>query len=214
MRTTGNKSGKSQGKAGFLDGQMLIAMPAMSDDRFNRSVVYVCAHSAEGAMGIVINKPAADLNFSDLLVQLDIIPEAERIRLPQRGHYWRTISSAADGEWPLDERYRPRMAFPVRAGWLRAVLAGHARVARGLGIAAPILVLLSMGSANGLLWSEEMRRTDAVLDVNTISARALTLGRTVTVERIEGALHDVFLSPAPIRADAYKRLLRWLRAYG
>jgi len=136
------------------------------------------------------------------------------LRLPERGHYWRTISSAADGEWPLDERYRPRMAFPVRAGWLKAVLAGHARVARGLGIDAPVLVLLSKGSANGLLWSEEMRRTDAVLDVNTISARALGLGRTVTVERIDGALHDVFLSPGPVRADAYARLSRWLRAYG
>jgi putative transcriptional regulator len=69
---------------GFLDGQMLLAMPGMLDERFSRSVIYVCAHSAEGAMGIVINKAAADLNFSDLLVQLDIIPEAERIRLPQR----------------------------------------------------------------------------------------------------------------------------------
>ena len=136
------------------------------------------------------------------------------LRLPERGHYWRTISSAADGEWPLDERYRPRLAFPVRAGWLRAVLAGQARVARGLAIEAPVLVLLSKGSANGLLWSEKMRRTDAVLDVNTISARALTLGRTVTVERIDGALHDVFLSPEPIRADAYVRLARWLRGYG
>jgi len=106
------------------------------------------------------------------------------------------------------------MAFPVRAGWLRAVLAGHARVARGLEIEAPILVLLSKGSANGLLWSEEMRRTDAVLDVNIIGTRALTLGRTVTIERIDGALHDVFLSPEPIRTDAYSRLARWLRAYG
>jgi len=136
------------------------------------------------------------------------------LRLPQRGHYWRTISSAADGEWPLDERYRPRMAFPVRAGWLRAVLAGHARVARGLGIQVPILVLLSAGSANGLFWSEDMRRTDAVLDVAIIGARALTLGTTVTVERIDGALHDVFLSPEAIRTDAYARLARWLRAYG
>jgi alpha-beta hydrolase superfamily lysophospholipase len=136
------------------------------------------------------------------------------LRLPQRGHYWRTISSAADGEWPVDERYRPRMAFPVRAGWLRAVLAGHARVARGLGIQVPILVLLSAGSANGLFWSEDMRRTDAVLDVAIIGARALTLGTTVTVERIDGALHDVFLSPKAIRTDAYARLARWLRAYG
>ncbi len=140
-------------------------------------------------------------------------PEAV-LRLPERGFYWRTISSSADGEWSLDDRYRPPMAFPVRAGWLSAVLAGHTKVARGLNIEVPILVLLSRGSANGLFWSEEMRRTDAVLDVNVIAARALTLGRTVTVERIDGALHDVFLSPAAVRADAYARLSRWLRAYG
>ncbi|WP_461190243.1 alpha/beta hydrolase [Arthrobacter sp. Z4-13] len=140
-------------------------------------------------------------------------PEAV-LRLPERGFYWRTISNSADGEWALDDRYRPPMAFPVRAGWLSAVLAGHNRVARGLNIEVPILVMLSRGSANGLFWSEEMRRTDAVLDVNVIAARALTLGRTVTVERIEGALHDVFLSPAAVRADAYARLARWLRAYG
>ena len=69
---------------GFLDGQMLLAMPGMPDERFSRTVIYLCAHSAEGAMGIVINKPAADLNFPDLLVQLEIIPEADRIRLPHR----------------------------------------------------------------------------------------------------------------------------------
>jgi putative transcriptional regulator len=67
---------------GYLDGQVLIAMPGMSDERFVRSVIFVCAHSAEGAMGIVLNRPAADLSLPDLLVQLDIVPEAERIRLP------------------------------------------------------------------------------------------------------------------------------------
>jgi putative transcriptional regulator len=68
---------------GYLDGQILVAMPGMSDERFARSIIYICAHSAEGAMGIVLNRPASDLNFSDLLVQLDIVPETERIRLPQ-----------------------------------------------------------------------------------------------------------------------------------
>jgi putative transcriptional regulator len=71
-------------KPGFLDGQLLVAMPTMGDERFARTVIYMCAHSAEGAMGIVVNKPAADLNFPDLLVQLDIIPDGERIRLPRR----------------------------------------------------------------------------------------------------------------------------------
>jgi putative transcriptional regulator len=58
---------------GFLDGHLLMAMPSMSDKRFARSVVYVCAHSAEGAMGIVINKLAPEVSFRDLLVQLEIV---------------------------------------------------------------------------------------------------------------------------------------------
>jgi len=69
---------------GYLDGQMLIAMPAMSDERFARSVIYVCAHSSEGAMGIVVNQPAKNVKFPDLLVQLEVIPEDERIQLPRR----------------------------------------------------------------------------------------------------------------------------------
>jgi putative transcriptional regulator len=67
---------------GYLDGQMLIAMPAMNDERFARAVIYVCAHSSEGAMGIIVNHPAQNIRFPDLLVQLEVIPEAERIQLP------------------------------------------------------------------------------------------------------------------------------------
>ncbi len=75
---------QSSRRRGFLDGQMLIAMPAMLDDRFARSVIYVCAHSAEGAMGIIVNHPAPNINFSDLLVKLNIVPSADLIRLPTK----------------------------------------------------------------------------------------------------------------------------------
>jgi putative transcriptional regulator len=76
------KTANTSSARGYLDGQMLIAMPAMSDERFSRSVIYVCAHSTEGAMGIVVNQPAANIKFPDLLVQLEVIPAAERIQLP------------------------------------------------------------------------------------------------------------------------------------
>lgn len=66
---------------GFLDDQFLIAMPGMKDDRFARSVIYVCAHSEEGAMGLIINQ-AQQMRFPDLLVQLGIMDEQEAIRLP------------------------------------------------------------------------------------------------------------------------------------
>lgn len=55
-----------------LSGKLLIAMPGMGDPRFDRSVIYMCAHSPEGAMGLIINKPAPQLSFSDLLQQLGI----------------------------------------------------------------------------------------------------------------------------------------------
>src|SRR5919201_2360408 len=69
-------------KRGYLDGQMLIAMPTMGDERFARSVIYVCAHSTEGAMGIVVNHPAPNVSFPDLLVQLEVIPATDLIQLP------------------------------------------------------------------------------------------------------------------------------------
>jgi putative transcriptional regulator len=68
----------------YLDGQFLVAMPGMMNESFARSVIYICAHSAEGAMGIVLNRPAANVNMPVLLVQLEIVPELERIRLPQQ----------------------------------------------------------------------------------------------------------------------------------
>ena len=75
-------SSKPKGASEYLDGQFLLAMPGMSDERFTRSVVYLCAHSDEGAMGIVINRRAQSLNFSELLIQLDVIKPDEAIRLP------------------------------------------------------------------------------------------------------------------------------------
>ena len=68
----------------YLDSQVLVAMPGMLDERFARSVIYVCAHSPEGAMGIMLNRPAANVNVPDLLVQLEILAEPDRIALPQR----------------------------------------------------------------------------------------------------------------------------------
>jgi len=66
-----------------LSGKLLLAMPGMGDPRFDRAVIYLCAHSEDGAMGLIINKPAPDLNLSALLEQLKIEPpqEAATIRV-------------------------------------------------------------------------------------------------------------------------------------
>src|SRR4029079_4087437 len=87
-RPAGSTTGKVAGmgdnssRQSYLDGQLLIAMPVMGDPRFERSVLYMCAHSADGAMGIMINRPAGSIDFSDLLVQLNIINKDDQIKLP------------------------------------------------------------------------------------------------------------------------------------
>lgn len=147
------------------------------------------------------------------LVQLADLRPLMRMRVPERSFYWRGISREAYGEWAVDKKLRPPHAFPVRAGWMRAILAAQQEVARGLKLPMPILVLLSSRSMLGPVWNDQMLQADVVLDVRSLALRTLSLGNSVTLERIDGALHEVLLSRQPVRADAYARLEHWLRGY-
>ncbi len=67
-----SKSVESQNGESFLEGKLLIAMPGMPDPRFEKSVIFMCSHSAEGAMGLIINKPIGGLSFHELVDKLGI----------------------------------------------------------------------------------------------------------------------------------------------
>jgi len=97
---------------GFLTGKLLIAMPALTSGPFAQSVVYVCVHTPEGAMGIVLNQPLEAPSFDDLLRQLDITPAppARRIRLcaggpvdNARGFVLHTADWTGDGSLRVDD---------------------------------------------------------------------------------------------------------------
>lgn len=76
------RSKKHSESDGYLDGQLLVAMPAMSDKRFAKAVIYICAHSQEGAMGLIINQRASHISFTDLLDRLSIAPKAAEDGFP------------------------------------------------------------------------------------------------------------------------------------
>lgn len=65
-------AGSTKTHAGYLTGHLLVAMPSMTDPRFQRAVIYMCLHNAEGAMGLVINRLVDSLTFDELLEQLDL----------------------------------------------------------------------------------------------------------------------------------------------
>jgi putative transcriptional regulator len=76
----------------YLTGQLLIAMPGMPDPRFQRTVIYICAHNAEGAMGLVVNRLFGAITFRDLLQQLEI-EFADRMVADVRVHFGGPVES-------------------------------------------------------------------------------------------------------------------------
>lgn len=169
---------------------------------------------------LVLNSPWLDLHGGPLARALGPVIKTLGGQRPtatippsDANFYSRTIHASEGGEWDYDRRFKSAAEALIRYGWLRAILQGHARVAEGLNVHSPVLVLASTRSVFARKWSDDMKRADVVLDVEQIATRAVRLGPLVTVARIEDAVHDVLLSPAPVRARAFQEIERWLRAY-
>lgn len=173
------------------------------------------------ARALVLNSPWLEMQGSALVrhmasAMLDPVVRLHPknfLKLPRVDHYWRTVSAAADGDWDLHPLWRPQYAFEVPGGWLKAVMAGHATVAGGLGLTEPVYVMLSDRTVFGPSWREDMTAADIVLDVEILAQRSTRLGRHVTVVRHAGALHDVMASPQAIRRQAAREMFRWLGVY-
>ncbi|MCK2037750.1 alpha/beta hydrolase [Microbacterium sp. SSW1-49] len=176
----------------------------------------------DAADAVVLNSPWLEFQFAS--VRSAIAPMVEltaRLRplevAPQvdLGFYTRAQQEVLDPDDPMEINleWRPVQSMAVYAGWLSAILSGHRTVASGLSIAAPVCVLLSARSATPTRWSDDLTRADSVLVVDDIARASLKLGSSVTVERIDGALHDIFLSRHEAREDAYHRLATWVTGW-
>ncbi|GGP48185.1 alpha/beta hydrolase [Saccharothrix coeruleofusca] len=125
--------------------------------------------------------------------------------------YGQSIHRDHHGEWDFDTAWKPIEAFPVTAGWLRAVRRGHARLHRGLDVRVPVLVLRSGRShLRAKRWTPEAMTADTVLDVAHMQRWAPKIGRDVTVVRVDGGLHDLFLSAQSVRERALAEVDRFL----
>jgi alpha-beta hydrolase superfamily lysophospholipase len=127
--------------------------------------------------------------------------------------YGQSIHSSARGDWEYNLAWKPLAGFPIYAGWLNAIRAGHLRVHRGLDLQAPVLSLASSASYKGKSWSERARAADSVLDVDQIVRWSTRLGPLVTIVRIDGGLHDLALSAGPARQRYFDEIDRWLSVY-
>ncbi|HWV49681.1 MAG TPA: alpha/beta hydrolase [Microbacterium sp.] len=216
------------------DDDIAAALDAMTDAAASDRRLVLIGHSTGGlilslwasrhpgrAAAVILNAPWLEFQLGIRSAIAPVIGWGARVRpldaVPQvdLGFYTRAQAAVADPEDPVEVNlaWRPEQTMPVHTGWLHAVLAGQARVAAGLAIDAPVCVLLSARTAVPSRWSEELTSADSVLVVDDIARASLKLGSSVTVERIDGALHDVFLSRHDAREDAYRRLDRWVTGW-
>ncbi len=180
------------------------------------------ARQPPGLAGVVLNSPWLDLQGSALLrgpVGKRIVAELGARRpmfaIPRRvsGLYTRSLHRDHEGEWDFDLTWKPVTSFPVYAGWLRAIRAGHARLQAGLEVAAPVLVLSSDESGYVTEMGDAVHSTDIVLDVRQIRRWATAIGPHVTYVAVAGARHDVVLSRPDVRKRVYAELDAWVAAY-
>jgi putative transcriptional regulator len=145
---------------GYLDGQLLIAMPVMSDPRFARSVIYMCAHSEDGAMGLVINQRASHISFPDLLERLAIVPSATDDQLSDdilsmSIHVGGPVETGRGFVLHSSDYYANDSTLPIEDGvCLTATIDILKAMARGNGPHRAILALGYAGWSPGQLESE------------------------------------------------------------
>ena len=174
------------------------------------------------AAGVFLNAPWIDMH-GDAFTRLMAMPTIQRIGAyqPMRpvprtvsGAYARSLHKDHLGEWDFELAWKPLQSWPVYAGWIRAIRQGQARIARGLEVDAPILMLSSARSSQPTSDEDpDLMCTDVVLDVEQMRRRAARISRHVTIVQVPGALHDVTLSPEPARSRVFDELGRWLAAY-
>jgi len=180
---------------GYLAGQLLVAMPQMQDDRFTRAVVYVCAHSAEGGMGLVINQLFDGLTFAELLEQLNIPCHPDHTNVPVhcggpveigRGFVLHSTDYMHDSSMLVGDN----IALTATIDVLRAIANGH-------GPSRYVLALGYAGWSAGQLESEI--RDNSWLNV---PAAADLLFRTDLPNKWEAALNTLGIEAAALSRDA------------
>ncbi|MDR2567514.1 MAG: alpha/beta fold hydrolase [Bifidobacteriaceae bacterium] len=166
---------------------------------------------------LVLNSPWLDFNanwfmrvpFTQLLRLLAKVAPM----LPISGikiHYGRALHCDTGGEWDYDLRWKPHDGFPTYPVWFSSIRRWQARVAKGLDLECPVLVMTSLRRGDPVHHHPELVTTDSVLNPAQMWRLAPKLGADVEVRALEGGAHDLSLSPEPTRTRFLTETLDWL----
>ncbi|MEM7180556.1 MAG: alpha/beta hydrolase [Spirochaetota bacterium] len=170
---------------------------------------------------LFLNSPFFEFNENFLARKLfteivSVIAEKDPYRKLPRGIselYAHSVHKDFQGEWDFNTDWKPIHGFDLYAGWLWAIAEGHKTLQAGLDIPCPVLVMFSDKSCSVSEWDDQLLVSDSILNVEHISKYADVLGDHITKIRIKDGMHDLVLSKPYVRANVYRYLFQWLRAY-
>jgi alpha-beta hydrolase superfamily lysophospholipase len=123
--------------------------------------------------------------------------------------YAQSVNKSYHGEWDYNLEWKPIKGFPTYFKWVVAISSAQKKLAHS-NIKVPILVMHSSSSKKISTFSEVAMSRDTVLNIEDIKRVGVTLGDEVTLMQIDNALHDIFLSPKPVREIAFEKMFAWL----
>lgn len=186
-----------------LRGQFLVAMPDMNDERFEETVIYLVAHSDDGAMGLVVNKPMQDMHISDIIDEIDLGDDADAIRVSPkkldedvlRGG---PVDTSRGFVLHSDDYFRDGNSYPVEDGiCLTATLDVLRAIAKGNGPAKSLLALGYCGWSAGQLENELRNNGWLTVDANEDVLFSVPLSK-----RYDAALASLGLTRATLSAQS------------
>ncbi len=168
---------------------------------------------------IVCNSPFYDFNISWILKKT-ILPLLAllgklnpQISLPIGFSklYGKSLHKDDFGEWDYNLKWKPHLAPSINAGWVNAIHQAHLKIARGVTINVPILILHSDKSVYPKVWNEEMFQGDAILNVTDIINKSKKIkAPQKDIITVENAMHDMVLSKKPVREKVFSIIFEWL----
>lgn len=180
----------------FLHGKLLIAMPGMGDPRFEKSVVFMCAHSEDGALGLIVNKPSREIRFSNLLEQLGL--DTAESRSDIRVHFGGPVENERGFVLHSGDYVAESATLQVSDEFgMTATLDVLEEIARGSGPSSAILALGYSGWGPGQLESEILKNGWLTCDADP----ALVFG-TNDEGKWEAALKSLGIDPLSLSSTA------------
>ncbi len=178
---------------------------------------YMLKHPDAPVRQMILNSPFLDWNLGRIEWLVPVVsaigavfPEM-KISQGDGTVYGQSLDSLFHGEWNYNRAWKMHRSPDVTAGWVRAIDRAQRFIdSHQMEIRIPVLLMCSTASYYGDDWTEDAQYRDAVLDVNDIVRIGTRLGRHVTLVRVEGGMHDLFLSSRPVRTALYRYVFKWL----